>query len=292
MKHFGYSHFAFKIGYKAASFLPRSVCQFIGKTLGLASYFAMPLSRAALHQNLKRVTGINGFTLETLCRENFQNFGRMLADYFYTTGKDPKMIRTLLGKWNGIEQLRSALSAGQGVVLVTGHLGNWELGGTILAMDGWPINVVTLQEPTTELTELRDRYRKVLGTRTITLGDDKFAFVEMIAALRRNEIVCMLIDRPYGETGSEVDFFGRKAPFSSAPALLWEHTGASIVPAFVLQNQKGGYSAVVKPPVILESASNRQESVARNTQRIADEFEEIIRTHPEQWFNYIPIWKK
>ena len=290
MKHLGYTHSAFKLGYDAAALLPRGICQGLGSTLGLASYLATPASRVALRQNLKRVTGIDGFALDRLCRTNFQNFGRMLADYFYATGQNAESVRALLGAWHGIGHLRSALEAGRGVVLITAHLGNWELGGSILALDGFPMNVVTLKEPTSELTAMRDRYRKKLGTRTIILGEDKFAFVEMVAALKRNEIVCMLVDRPYGETGTPVEFFGKTAPFSTAPALLWEHTGAAVVPAFVLQSARNGYSAIIQPSVPLERAPNRQESLARNTQHIADVFEKTIRNHPEQWFNYIPIW--
>ena len=306
-RHPGYSDSGFKLGYTLARLLPRPVCRGIGSLLGLASYLFNTASRSAsytaLRQNLKRVTEFNrdagndgpaaatDAALERLCQENFRNFGRMLADYFYCTAAQTADIRALLEEWHGIDNLRAALAQGRGVVLITAHLGNWELGGTLLALDGWPINVVTLEEPTGELTRTRDDYRRRLGIRTIAVGENKFAFVEMIAALRRNEIICMLVDRPYAETGSPVDFFGRETSFSSAPVLLWQHTGAAIIPAFVLQNPGGRYHAFAEPTIALESSADRRESLARNTQRIATAFEKFIRPHPEQWFNYVPIWK-
>ncbi len=290
--HPGYTDSGFQLGYRAARVLPRGICRGVGSTLALASYLTNPESRAALRGNLKTVTGINGSTLNRICRANFRNFGRMLADYFYISGSEAEGIRPLLEKWNGIDHLRAALALGNGVLLVTAHLGNWELGGTLLALDGWPINVVTLEEPTGELTHTRGCYRQRLGIKTIAVGEgNTFAFVEMIAALRRNEIVCMLVDRPYGETGVPVRFFGREGAFSSAPGLLWQHTGAAIIPAFVLQNRHGRYHAFAQAPLPFADAGDRKATLQANTQHIATAFEATIRQHPEQWFNYVPIWK-
>jgi KDO2-lipid IV(A) lauroyltransferase len=290
-RHPGYTGAGFRLGYGAARLLPRNLCRGLGSMLALASYFGNGQSRAALRQNLKQVVGGSSSTLEWICRENFRNFGRMLADYFSCAGASAPEIRALLDEWHGIENLRAALALGRGVVLVTAHLGNWELGGTLLALDGWPVNIVTLEEPTGELTRMRDDYRKRLGIRTIALGENTFAFVEMIAALRRNEIVCMLVDRPYADTGTSVKFFGRETSFSSGPVLLWKHTGAAVIPAFVLQNGRGRYQAFAEPAIPLEPLATRHENSVENTQQIASVFEAIIRSHPEQWFNYVPIWK-
>lgn len=293
-QHLGYTGLGFALGYRAGGVLPRGVCRGIGGALALASYMGSPRHRLALRQNLKVVTGVNGSTLDRICRENFQNFGRMLADYFYCAGiqsLQKERVLAMLGEWQGIENLRAAHALGRGVVLITAHLGNWELGGALLALEGWPINVVTLPEPSTELTRMRDEHRRRLGIRTIAVGEGQFAFVDLLAALRRNEIVCMLVDRPRAGTGVPVEFFGGETCFSTGPALLWEHTGAAVVPAFVLRNRDGCYQAFAEPPVELERAPDHQESVARNTQLIADACETKIRQHPEQWFNYVPIWK-
>lgn len=290
--HPGYNDSGFSAGYKAARILPRALCRTLGSTLALASYHSQHRARTALRDNLAQVTGLTGAPLNRICRRNFQNFGRMIADYFYCTDKSETTIRTLLDEWHGLDALRTALDQGRGVILVTGHLGNWELGGTLLALDGWPINVVTLEEPTTQLTLTRDAYRKRLGIRTIAVGESKntFAFLEMIAALKRNEIVCMLVDRPYGETGIPVEFFGRKTCFSSAPALLRQHTDAAILPAFVLHNTRGHYHAFAEPALDLVTLPDRREALAINTQHIATAFEGIIRPNPDQWYNFVPIW--
>lgn len=301
-RHVGYNDRGFRIGYALARWLPRSVCRLLGAILGLASYAGSREAREALKGNLRRVLtdgsdveSPDAHALSFASRVNFCNFGRMLADYFYCTAANDQQIHALLDEWHGVENnLREALNRGRGVILVTAHLGNWELGGTLLALDGWPINVVTLEEPTGELTRTRDAYRKRLGIRTITVGDNTFSFVEMIAALRRNEIVCMLVDRPYGDTGVPVEFFGERTGFSSAPGLLWQHTGAAVVPAFILQNPAGRYTAYAEPAIdfqpLAATASGRRENLEQNTQKIAQVFEKFIALHPDQWFNYVPIW--
>src|SRR3984893_17711370 len=108
-------------------------------------------------------------------------------------------------------------------------------GGWFFPRDGFPVNVVTMAEPTSELNQWRQKYRQRFGIKSVTVGADKFAFVEIIQALRRNELVAMLVDRPYLNSGTEVEFFGRKTLFSAAAARVWQHTQAAVIPAFVLQ---------------------------------------------------------
>jgi hypothetical protein len=154
------------------------------------------------------------------------------------------------------------------------------------------MTVVTLEEPSTELTRWRDELRQRLGIKTITVGPGHdFAFVEMMNVLRRNEILAMLVDRPYAGTGTKVKFCERDTEFSTAPALLWQHTGAAVVPAFVLQESGGRYISFADAPLDFQPGTNSREALIENTQRLATHFEAIIRKHPEQWFNYVPIWK-
>jgi KDO2-lipid IV(A) lauroyltransferase len=211
----------------------------------------------------------------------------MLADYFLCAsgGRADGLLR----EWRGLEHVEAARKRGNGVLLVTAHLGHWELGGLLLAGHGLPMTVVTLEEPTTELTRWRDAYRRRAGIHTIAVGPGhSFAFVEMLQALRRNEVVAMLVDRPYEGTGEAVRFFGRPAEFSSGPALLHQHTGAAVVPAFVLRNGTGHYTAFADAALPLAADAG----LPQNTQLIASHFENIIRQHPEQWFNYVPIWRE
>jgi lauroyl/myristoyl acyltransferase len=280
----------FRAAQAIARQLPRPALHSLARAVGRVGYWKNPSGRAALQSNLQRITEHRERAFDALCHRNVRFFSEMLADYFLCTG-NPEHAGTLVESWIGIEHLDAARSRGKGVIVVTGHLGNWELGATILAGLGLPMSIITLAEPSNELSRWREAHRQKLGIKTITVGPGHdFAFVEMIQTLRRNELVAMLVDRPYEGSGSLVDFFGAPAPFSNGPALLWQHTGAAVVPAFVLRNERGGYRSLVAPIIELEHAPDPRESLRKNTQRIAAYFETVIQQHPEQWFNYVPIW--
>ena len=286
-----YAYLPFKIGYWIAQTFPRPVCQWIAAFLGQGSLALVPGIHEALRANLSIVTGMTGADLDQLCRLNASNFAKMLADYFYCSTGNPARIRPVLGEWRGVENLHAARERGKGTILVTAHLGNWELGGMLLALEGFPLTVITRQEPSTELTQLRDRYRGKLGIKTIVIGTGTFAFLEVIQTLKNNGIVAMLIERPEENSGTPVKFFGRDTPFSLGPSLLWQHTDAAVLPAFVVQKNEGQYLSFIDPAVPMQQDSTPREAVALNTQRIASQFETIIQRHPDQWYNFVPIWK-
>ena len=287
-----YSLTGFKLAFVYAHLTPRAWCQWLAPRIGLASYRRTPHIQEALRANLGLVTGKTGAALDDLCASNVINFSRMLSDYFLCSGMDAaQQCHRILDEWSGFENLQAARAGGRGAIIVTAHLGHWELGGVTLARRGLPLTVVTLEEPSSELTRWREACRRHLGVKTIAVGPGHpFAFVEMIQALRRNELLAMLVDRPYPGSGAAVNFFGRQTEFSTAPALLAHHTGAAILPAFVLQKPNGLYNSIAAPLIPMTATDNGRTALAENTQRIATIFEAIIRQHPEQWFNYVPIW--
>lgn len=244
-----------------------------------------------IRQNLAVVTGLKGGELDALTKKNVRNFCQMLSDYFLCSGSQVRRARELVNKWEGMEHLEAAKARGKGTILITGHLGHWELGGLLLAMQGLPMTVVTLPEPSTELMEWREACRRQLGVKTIAVGPGHdFSFVEMLRTLRNNGCLAMLVDRPYSGSGQQVHQFGQATQYSTAATMLAHHTGATIIPAFVVRDKTGKYCATAHPPVELAVSKEMREVLPQNTQRIADIFESLIRKHPEQWYNYVPLF--
>ncbi len=289
-----YSLSAFKAAFAIAHLIPRPAAQALAAFIGRLAYRQKADAQAAIHANLQLVTGLSGRALDALCDENVANFSRMLADYFLCAGADAaRQCDALVEGWSGFENFAAARAAGRGTIVVTGHLGHWELGGLVLAQRGLPLTVITLEEPSTGLTRWREASRRRLGIKTITVGPGHpFAFVEMIQTLRRNELLAMLVDRPYAGTGADVRFFGHDTGFSTAPALLAAHTGAAVLPAFVLRQPGGRYVSLAEPLIPMSSTGDSRADLTANTQRLASAFEGIIRQHPAQWFNYVPIWTR
>lgn len=283
-----YTLAGFKAAFAVAHLLPRPAAQALAAFVGRAAFGRKSDAQAALRANLQPVTGLSGAPLDALCAENVANFSRMLADYFLCAGADAaRHCDALIEGWSGFENLTAARDAGRGTIVVTGHLGHWELGGLVLARRRLPLTVITLEEPSTALTRWREASRRRLGIKTIAVGPGHpFAFVEMIQTLRRNELVAMLVDRPYAGTGAPVRLFGHETEFSTAPALLAKHTGAAVLPAFVIRQASGRYISVADPIVPISATAD----LDTNTQRVATAFESIIREHPGQWFHYVPVW--
>jgi Kdo2-lipid IVA lauroyltransferase/acyltransferase len=282
-----YNPRSFEIANWILNHTPRESSRALAAGFGTLGYYLCKHRRRAILGNLEAITP-DKKRLHALAKANFENFLRMLHDFCdCASGGNPK-VSALMSERRGFEYLEVGRQHGKGTLLITGHLGAWELGGMALASDGFPVSVVTLEEPTAELNAWRKKYRDRFGIKTITIGSDKFAFVEIIQALRRNELVAMLVDRPYMSSGVEVKFFGRPTLFSAAAVRIWQHTQASIIPAFVLQLERGQYGCYAYPPI--EMSANR--SVEENSQRIADVFQAIVREYPEQWFNFVPIWHR
>jgi Kdo2-lipid IVA lauroyltransferase/acyltransferase len=279
-----YSPFSFEIAGRLVRHLPHPLTRAFAAGVGSLGYHFCPDRRAALMSNLEQ---LNKQDASQLCLACFKNFLRMLHDFCDAAAGGVPSMNNLVVAQRGFEFLNEGRSRGRGTLLITGHLGAWELGGMMLAAEGLPVNVVTMQEPTPKLDVWRQEYRSRFGIKTITVGADKFAFVEIIQALRRNELVAMLVDRPYLNSGVEVRFFGRPTLFSAAAARIWQHTGATIIPAFVLQLQPGRYGCYAYPPIAMDSGA----STESNTQRVADVFEAIVREFPDQWYNFVPIWQ-
>ena len=280
-----YSPFSFETATWLIRHFPRTWTRTLSFAAGELGYRLCTNRREALRRNLAVVTK-NLHKRNELSRSCFHNFLCMLHDLCDCADTGFGRLNEMMVERRGFEFLEAARKKGKGTLLITGHLGAWELGGMALASDGFPVNVVTLAEPTSELNEWRQKFRQRFGIKTVTVGEDKFAFVEIIQALRRNELVAMLVDRPYLNSGIEVRFFDRPTLFSAAAARVWQYSQASVIPAFVLQLEPGQYGCYAYSPIEMSP----DQTIEQNSQLIADVFQAVVREFPEQWFNFVPIW--
>jgi KDO2-lipid IV(A) lauroyltransferase len=193
-------------------------------------------------------------------------------------------------KWDGWEIFTAAQARGKGVLLVTPHLGNWEFGAAFFVQHGFELLVLTQPEPEQGLTKLRQTSRARRGVETLVVGEDAFAFIEIIKRLQAGASVALLVDRPPPPTAVTVELFGRPFCASIAAAELARASGCALLPTYVVRNA-GGYSASLLPEVTYDRAAlgNRAARI-KLTQEIMRAFEPAIRQHATQWFHFVPIW--
>lgn len=277
-----------RFGMTLTRLVPRSV------TGTLANSFAALYWRLAAHrreiaiQNMLPVFGGNRPLAIQAARQMFTEFALKLADLWHYEGTTTSASGIV--KWQGREILDAARAPGRGVLLVTPHLGNWELGGAFMAQHGYELLALTQAEPDPRLTVLRQEARKRRGVETLVVGSDAFAVVEVIHRLQQGALVALLVDRPPAPTSVKIDLFGQPFAASIAAAELARASGCAIVPTLIVREPEG-YSARILPEIKYDRAAiGNREARTRLTQEILRAFEPLIRQHAAQWFHFVPVW--
>ena len=239
-------------------------------------------------RNLLPVVGHNRRLAEQKAHELFHRFAVKLAELWrFESGISMDRWLTAGTDWGILE---TACARKRGVLLLTPHLGNWELGGALLARRGIQIVVLTQAEPSAGLTELRRASRARWGIETFVIGNNGFDFVEIIRRLQAGENIALLIDRPPEAKAVEVELFGRPFRASVAAAELARASGCALL-GVVVAREGDGYAARILPEFAYDRASlGSRENRQKLTQQILSAFEPEIRRYPEQWFHFVPVW--
>ena len=250
--------------------------------------FMRPQRRRVVVENLLPVLDGDRVAAERAAKRLFQHFAVKLADLWrYESGVDPAPNRT---HWTGWEIFAAAQARGRGVLLVTPHLGNWEFGAAYFVQHDIPLLVLTQAEPEAALTQLRQASRARRGIETLVVGEDAFAFVEILKRLQAGATVALLVDRPPAATAVTVELFGRPFAASIAAAELARASGCAIVPSVIVRTSKG-YAATILPEVVYDRAAlGDRASRLQLTQKIMSAFAPAIRQHVEQWYHFVPVW--
>lgn len=193
-------------------------------------------------------------------------------------------------KFKNLEMFSHALRKGKGVVLVTGHFGNFELGGLALARIGMPISVVAKPLRNPFIDREVERLRRSLGAEVIPVDS---AGMGILSALKRNRIVCFLCDQDVGRLrGTMVQFFGHPTSTPTGPARMAFKMRSPILPCFIYRQDCGTHVLEVGPSLEMEySRHMRQPEIQRITQEISLALERQILLHPEQYFWLHRRWK-
>jgi lauroyl/myristoyl acyltransferase len=285
-----YSHGLNRLAYyrlasAAASALPRPLRLTLARGLGRLLARAMPAERRAVRSNLARVlASVPASMIDAHVSQTFANFGAFFADLLTLNRRPGADLRAYVAGADGEHHLDAALAAGRGVVLLTAHLGNWELAGRLLSSRGGRTAHVVLSA---EQDRALERYLRLdspqlrFVTRhhaTSTLG--------LLAALRRAEMVAMQADRPTGGRGDAiVPFFGEPAAFPLGPFVLARAAGAAVITAFCAMTPDGRYRLEIDPPIWVKPG---EELASLGT--VVSALERVISAYPTQWFNFFDAW--
>ena len=283
-----YRPWLWRLGLAAGRVLPAAGLNALCLVVAEAYYALNSARRAVVIQNLVPVFAGDRARAARAAHTLFRQFSLKMVDLWrFESGRAVAPRFTAGVDW-GI--LRDAAQRGRGVLLVTPHLGNWELGGALLVESGYPLLVLTQAEPGRGFTEMRQAARGRRGIETLVVGSDGFEFVEIIKRLQNGAIVALLLDRPPAAKGVDIELFGRPFRASAAAAELARASGCAVLGVTVLR-KPNGYAAEILPEFrYARQALGNREARRLLTQQIMRAFEARIREHPDQWFHFVPVW--
>jgi KDO2-lipid IV(A) lauroyltransferase len=214
--------------------------------------------------------------LSSYTRDVFKNFAVTLCDFFI-----PHDLVVDVPDRAKLEALRQK---NQGVLMLTFHMGHWELGARVMQQWGWPVTAVYQPYQNKAFKRLVESHRAP-GVNFIPVGGSAAHGVR--DALRRGDMVAMLGDLPFGEEGIDVKLLNHHVMWPKGPILLAVRERCPIVVAVVVRTELGHYRAFIEAP-LMPRASTRAE-VNRLVQEVTNQFAKYVVAYPSQWYRFRPF---
>jgi predicted LPLAT superfamily acyltransferase len=273
--------------------LPRFLHPPVATVTALIFFLMLKQERRAVTRNLRRVSGKRGLLLRWKVYRVFYSFCDLMVSYcFVPQATHSQLLDMLVDSDGSGTKINQCLAAGNGLIVWTAHVGNWEFASRLLAMYG-RVNVARVVEDNPAEIALRNLMASE-RIETVDLKEGVPATLELLQALRRNEIVAIQGDRVYQRHTFEVPFFSQPTSFPVGPFLLSQVSGAPVLPAFVIRRGWLRYHALIGDPI---SAAPRRvkcgddDASLREAMCQAVRFlEKTLSTHYDQWMNYFDFW--
>ncbi len=248
------------------------------------------IDRQAVEDNLKIVYKTDHVPRSQV-RAVFRNFGKYLLEFFTMKKRlHPAFIESNV-HINNIEYLSEVLQKGKGGIVVSAHVGNWEMGGAVLPMLGFPLSVVALSHQDQRVNAIFNAQREAFGAMVIQTD---VAVRRVVEHLRRNRLVAILGDRDFGTRGIVMDFLGHKTMMPKGAAYFSLKTGAPIIPVFFIRTTQDHFEINIYPPIEPPHLPDTKitENVAMHCiQKYLAIIEEEIRKEPSQWLLFRGFWQ-
>lgn len=280
--------------YRSAEWVATSLPEPVGRRLfRLAAHLQHRFDRGArrvVEANLARVLGLppGSPVLAAAVREAFDSYVRYWFDTFLLRVLPAEELRKRF-EMRGLETVDEALEEGRGAVLCLPHLGNWDAAGRWMTVSGYRITAVAEALRPESVFRLFLEHRRALGLSIIPLSDTRKVAEDLVALLRRNELVALVADRDLRNTGVDVEMFGATRKLPAGPALLSLTAGSPLISAAVYDTEDG-WRCQVGRRLEVERTDSLREDVTSLTRLMAAEFERAIAAAPTQWHMWRPAW--
>jgi KDO2-lipid IV(A) lauroyltransferase len=266
--------------------LPLGLARAIGRGIGSLAYHVVPRERRkALRSLTVAFPDLDEVSRQRLARKAFRHLGESLLEIAWLPRLNSRNF-TATTRVEGAENLKAALDAGHGVVLFTGHCGNWEWMAATIALAGFPMKVIARDIYDSRLNDFIVGMRRRFGVETIGRGSTASAR-DILGTLRGGAILGVLIDQSIRADSSPIQFFGTSAPTPIGPAQLAIRSGAMAIAGFI-ERRDGTQIVRFEPP----HQTNRGDDPVELTMHMTNRIEDQIRRVPEQWVWMHDRWRE
>ena len=269
--------------------IPIAVRREIFKAISLIIYHFSPARRRIAIDNLRcAYPEKSAPDLIKITKGVYRNTGIVAAEFFQIPSLNRQNIHNLI-ECEGIENYTEALAKKKGLLLFTAHLGNWELLITSFAIFEHPFTFIYRPLDNSILEDLVTYVRTCAGSKH--LPKDR-SMLQVFRRIKKNEIVGILVDQNMTRRqGVFVDFFGRPSCTTNGLAIIALHTGAPVIPAFMVRMQNGKYRFVIGKEIEIINTGDTERDILTNTQNFTGIIEDFVRRYPDQWLWIHQRWR-
>ena len=285
-----FEYSAARLLFSAMGLLPRALAITTGRGLARAAYVIGWKLRRIGDLNLKMAfPEMTRSERKRLLRDSIVNLGRHMGEFSRVSSVTPETLRKIVD-CEGLENLDAALARGRGVIMITGHLGAWEMGTFALSAFGYPFDFLVRRIENPAIERLIEETRTRFGNRTI---DKRGAARSMLATLRKGGLLGLLVDiNVVRDKGIFVDFFGVPASTTFMAAKLALRTGAPILPVFApWEERRRRFVISIGAPLTIERSGDEREDIRQLTSNFTKIVEDCVRRHPDQWLWIHKRWR-
>ncbi len=260
----------------------------IGRGLGRFLFTFVPIRKKIVLDNLSRTfPDKSEKERHQIARMTYQNFGQTFIEFL----RNP--VRTKAETLDRVRLhndhlLREAIKAGNGIILISGHFGNWEMMASVVAALGYPAVVIARPQRNRLVDSMINQFRQSAGIETVPLG---FGVRTFLRALGQNKVVALLADQDAHRDGVFVDFLGRPSSTAPGPAAFVLKTGAQLIFVTSVLRRDGRYDAYFEKIKTDDLSEFNKDNIRILTQRHAAKLEEKVRRWPHHWFWMHRRWK-
>jgi KDO2-lipid IV(A) lauroyltransferase len=271
--------------------IPHRHIAYAGKLLGMLGYILDRRHQRIVKRNLKFIyPDWPRDRIRELSKDVFQNMAMTLLEICQMTCFSREDILRKV-RIRGKDNLLNAMKSPKGLILISAHLGNWEMAHIFASCYlQTPLVLVARKIQPKALNQWVRRLRTRFGSVVL---DKAGALRKMVRVLSHGALVGLLIDQGTSRSeGVEIVFFGRTVTATPAAALPARRYDSPVLPVFCIREGDGSLTFVVEPPLVVRKTKDMRGDVRVNTQIMNDAIERAVKAYPDQWFWFHKRWKR